>query len=242
MSALLQAELLKLRTTRTFVALVAAALGLSLLIGVLTASLLDVVSAQDARDAASVDVSSVFILVLAIVGMAGEWRHRTITGTVLAAPDRYRLLAAKIAAYALAGVALSFLVTVVSAGAVWAILAGRDQATPELGDLVGLLWRNMLVAALFGALGAALGALVRNQPGAIVLVLVVMFVVEPTLLALAPEVGRFGPLVGAPAGLLDDLGDDEDLLPAGLAALVLAGWVAALGAAAAVALQRRDVT
>ena len=41
------------------------------------------------------DFSSAFILILAVIGITGEWRHRTITGALLAAPDRLRFLAAK---------------------------------------------------------------------------------------------------------------------------------------------------
>ena len=46
------------------------------------------------------DTSSLFILILAIVGITGEWRHRTITSSLLAAPDRVRFLAAKTLAFA----------------------------------------------------------------------------------------------------------------------------------------------
>ena len=49
------------------------------------------------------DTSSLFILMLAIVGITGEWRHRTITSSLLAAPDRLRFLAAKTLAFAAAG-------------------------------------------------------------------------------------------------------------------------------------------
>ena len=55
------------------------------------------------RELFTADFSGLFILLLGVIGMAGEWRHRTITSTVLAAPDRLRLLAAKILSYAVAG-------------------------------------------------------------------------------------------------------------------------------------------
>ena len=47
--------------------------------------------------------SSLFILLLGVMGIAGEWRHRTITSSLLAAPDRLRFLAAKTLAFAAAG-------------------------------------------------------------------------------------------------------------------------------------------
>ena len=49
------------------------------------------------RELFTADFSGLFILLLGVMGMAGEWRHRTITSSVLAAPDRLRLLAAKTA-------------------------------------------------------------------------------------------------------------------------------------------------
>ena len=85
-TALLRAELLKLRTTRTFVALVGTALALSLLVVVLTTAFGDNPTEEDVRDLFTSDFSSLFILLLGVMGMAGEWRHRTITSAVLAAP------------------------------------------------------------------------------------------------------------------------------------------------------------
>ena len=47
-------------------------------------------------------MSGLFILLLGVIGMTGEWRHRTIASTVLAAPGRALLLAAKVISYAVA--------------------------------------------------------------------------------------------------------------------------------------------
>ena len=69
------------------------------------------------------DVSSLFIMILAIVGISGEWRHRTITSSLLAAPDRLRFLAAKMLAFAIAGMVLSALVSIAVTIAGFAIIA-----------------------------------------------------------------------------------------------------------------------
>jgi len=243
MSALLRAELMKLRTTRTFVALAGAALGLSLLVVVLTALLTPSLTERDVRDLFTADFTGLFILLLGVVGMAGEWRHRTITSTVLAAPNRLRLLAAKTLSYALAGTLLSFIVTATIMLVGTLILSSRGEPTIGIAELADVLWRNLLVAALFGALGVCLGTLVRNQTVAVVAVLIVAFVLEPAIVALASDVGRFGPTVGAPNGILetDPFNDDSNLLAPAIATLVLLGWVALAFSAAATVLRQRDL-
>lgn len=112
MTALVHAELLKLRTTRTFAALVGAALALSLLVVVLRTTLDSGLAEQDARSLFGGNITGLFVLLLGAIGIAGEWRHRTIATSVLAAPDRVRLLAAKMLSYAAAGVVLAFVTTV----------------------------------------------------------------------------------------------------------------------------------
>ena len=95
------------------------------------------------RELFTFDFSSLFILLLGVTGMAGEWRHRTITSSVLAAPDRLRLLAAKLIAYAVAGTVLSLIVTVALMALGTLILSIRDETTLGLADLADVLWRNL---------------------------------------------------------------------------------------------------
>lgn len=244
MSALLRAELLKLRTTRTFAALVAAALVLSLLVVVLTALLSDTLTEGDAHDLFTADFTGLFILLLGIMGMAGEWRHRTITGTVLAAPQRLRLLGAKLLSHAAAGALLSLIVTLAIMLVGTVVLSIRDQPTLAVADLADVLWRNLLVAALLGALGVGIGGLVRNQVVAIVGTLIFSFAIEPTLFALVPGVARFAPTQGAPSGIIevDAFGDgDVARLAPGIAVLVMAGWIGLFFAAAGARLRRFDL-
>jgi ABC-type transport system involved in multi-copper enzyme maturation permease subunit len=243
MSSLLAAELLKLRTTRTFAALVGVAVGLSLLLLVLTTLLQDRFLEKDLRMLFAGDFTGLFILLLGVMGIAGEWRHRTITSSVLAAPDRLRLLGAKLISYAVAGAVLSLIVTVTIMVVGTTILSLRDKPTLDLVPLLDVLWRNLVGAAYLGAIGVCIGALLRNQVAALVGVLVVFVIVEPTLLGLVPDVGRFAPLQGAPSGLVGiEVDNDTQLLDASVAGLVMLGWVVVLFTAAGALLRARDLT
>jgi ABC-type transport system involved in multi-copper enzyme maturation permease subunit len=127
-----------------------------------------------------------------------------------------------------------------------AILSGRDLPTPGIGELAVQILRNAELAALLGAFGLAIGSLIRNQPTAIVGVLVLSFVIEPTILALVPEVGRFGPFSGLSASVQaipsENVGvDNVDLLSPGLAALAMLVWIAVPFAAGVALLRRRDL-
>lgn len=243
MSALLRAELLKLRTTRTFAALVGAALVLSLLVLVLTTLLQDHFDERQLHDTFAGNFTGLFILLLGVMGMAGEWRHRTITSSVLAAPDRLKLLAAKVISYAVAGAILSLIVTVAIMAVGTIILSSRDLPTLDLSALLDIMWPDLVIAAYLGGIGVCLGALLRNQVVAIVGILLVAIVLEPLLVGLVTDVGKFAPLRGAPGGLVGvEVGDETKLLDQVPAALVMAGWVALLFGAAAAVLRGRDLT
>jgi ABC-2 type transport system permease protein len=240
-TTLFRAELLKLRTTRTFAALVASAVLLTLLVVVLATSLSKNVTEADVRDYFTSDFSSLFILILGVTGMAGEWRHRTITTSVLAAPQRLRFLAAKTVSYAAAGVILSLVVSVTMMVVGTIILDARGEVTISVAKMADVLWRNLVVAAYFGALGVCVGALVRNQVAAIVGLLIVSLAVEPALAALAEDVSKFMPFGGAPNALAGTSFDDEAQLRPGVALLVMVGWVALVFAAAGATFRQRDV-
>lgn len=241
MKALLLAELIKVRTTRTFFALAGVAIATSLLLGGLVASLSEPTESSVLGDVFASDTSSIFILLLAIVGITGEWRHRTITSSLLAAPDRIRFLLAKTVAFAVAGALLSIAIAIALAVVGLAILSARGLPTPPAGDLVDLAARNAVVAAALGGLGVGIGALVRNQPVAIVGVIVTAFVVEPLLLTVASSVGRFGPILALPSGFTEIGGGEEDLFSPAPALALMVVWVAVLFAAGAALLRRRDL-
>ncbi|MBA2546498.1 MAG: hypothetical protein H0V15_06400 [Solirubrobacterales bacterium] len=246
MRPLLHAELIKLRTTRTFWALAGVGIGISLLITVLTTVLSEPSQEDVITEVFTNDTTSFFITILAIVGITGEWRHRTITSSLLAAPDRLRFLAAKTLAFAAAGVLLSIGISVFTAAVGYAILEFRDLPTPGLGDVVEQWGRNAIVAALLGGFGVGFGSIVRNQPTAIVAILIYGFAIDGTLAFLAPEVARFSPTGALPSAIQglnpEDVGAEEvDYFSAGTAILLMLAWIGGLFAAGAAMLRSRDV-
>jgi ABC-2 type transport system permease protein len=245
-SRLLNSELIKLRTTRTFYALAGVAIGISLVITILIASLDEPTKESVLSDVFQNDASTLFIMILAIVGITGEWRHRTITSSLLAAPDRIRFLAAKTLAFAAAGALLSLAISISIAIVGYAILGARDQPTPEFGDVLELLARNAAVAALLGAFGVGVGSLVRNQAVAIVGLLIVAFVIDSLLASFAPGVETFSPTGALPSAIQgidpDDVGmSGVDFLPAVPAVAVMLAWIGALFGAGGALLISRDV-
>jgi hypothetical protein len=157
-----------------------------------------------------------------------------------------KLIAAKTISYAIAGIVVSLIVTVSIMLVGTIILSVRGETTLDAATLFDILWRNLVVAAYFGAFGVVVGAVVRNQIAAIIGLLLFPFTLEVALFALVPDVAKFSPIGGAPSGIVNvTFGDDNNAntyLDPGPAALVMIAWVSVLFAAGATLLRRRDLT
>jgi ABC-2 type transport system permease protein len=242
-------ERLKLRTTRTFYALVASAMLATLALSTLGAALgswtpTDTGPGEDLVGAAFFGL--VFALVLGLLAVTTEFRHGTIAPTLLAVPGRTRLIAAKVAAHLLAGFVLGLAAVLLNLVVVEAILGLRGiESGTSLGEAVHWSVGLASAAALLAGVGVGVGAVIRNQVGALVGGFAWLFVVEPLLTGI-PGVGdpiaRFG--LG---GLLDGLDGSNgqggvDLLGQIPSGLVLGGYVLVAAALGAALLSRRDLT
>lgn len=102
MMALLRAEMLKLRTTRTVWGLLVATVvltGAAVAGAVVVADNAGIALESEKGVRLALHVSgagAIFVLVLGIVMTAGEYRQRTATDTFLTTPDRWRVLVAKL--------------------------------------------------------------------------------------------------------------------------------------------------
>jgi ABC-2 type transport system permease protein len=240
---LVSAELFKLRTTRTFYGMCGGALALVLVITALAAALGERHPDHPLRNLAGIGgLAQIFALVLGILAVTSEFRHGTITPTLLAIPGRGRLTFGKLGAGLLIGLVLGFACVGLALALGSAILSVRGIDAGS-GDIVAFLAGGALAAALYAAFGVGLGAIVRNQVGAIIGVLVYSFLVEP-LLNLIPGlkhvVPKFG-LIGIGNGLSATSSGSDTLgqVPAGL---VFAGYCAVFVAVGIAFMRRRDVS
>jgi hypothetical protein len=187
--------------------------------------------------------ATVLLLILGIIGMTQEYRHRTATPTFLVTPRRGRVVAAKLLAYALAAVPIGLLVIATNVLVV-EIYAGARGAAPSLtGDNLRVLAGGWAALVIYAVMGVGIGALLRNQVGAIVGALVYLFVVEGIVIRAIPAIAPL--FTWLPGGALQAMTatlDATDLLDPWQGALLLIGYglvAAVLGTLLAV---RRDIT
>jgi ABC-2 type transport system permease protein len=249
MIRLVRAEFTKLATTRFIygVAAVMAAFAVLTVVGGVA------YAGQDGNPSLSADSLPMLVggpvmqlsgaaLLLGILGMAGEFRHQTVTQTFLVTPDRGRVVAAKLVAYPLAGIALALATLAVTATVAVGWLAAKG-ITPSLldarlGRVVGVA---LLGAGLCGLVGVGVAALIRNQVAALVGTLVWVLVVEGLLLSLlnAPSLGKWLPSAAAAAAITSPGGAHLSRLGG---TLLLAAYALAFALVGTRLMVRRDIT
>jgi ABC-2 type transport system permease protein len=251
MIRLIRAELTKLATTRLIYGMAAAMAAFAVLtvVGnvIIAGEQGDPLSAYSlpVLVAGPVTLLSGAALLLGILGMAGEFRHQTITQTFLVTPDRGRVVAAKLVAYPLAGITLTLSILAFTAAVAAGWLAA-EGITPSLVGAVGValgqvLLGAVLAAGLCGLVGVGLAALIRNQVAALVGVAVWALVVEGLLMSLLNAPSSWAKwLPSAAAGALTNPGGGHLSRLAG--ALLLASYALALAAAGTRLVVRRDIT
>jgi ABC-2 type transport system permease protein len=239
-TALLSAELLKLRTTRMVYGLLGALLAI-----VAVATIVAVAASSKGeleRDPEGLFASPlsgiVFVLILGVMLLAGEFRHGTITQTLLATPVRWKVLVAKLVAAAILGFAFAVLAELLALalGVPAFALKGADFTfNHEAAELVACNIGAMTIAA---TLGVALGAVIRNQVAAIVVVFGWLLILEPLLGAGLEENAKYlpGAAIAAIVGA-----DGEDLLSTGGGVAVTLAYVGVLAAIGGRFVFTRDV-
>jgi ABC-type transport system involved in multi-copper enzyme maturation permease subunit len=123
--------------------------------------------------------------VAGVICITSEYRHKTITNTLLYTPVRSRVLGAKIVvtAYWCILMALLTIVTVVAIGLPWN--SGLGGTVSSVTDQFGAVFPGLFAATiLLGLFGLGFGVLVKNQIAGILLTIGGTFILEPILIGL----------------------------------------------------------
>ncbi|MGH2658823.1 MAG: ABC transporter permease [Actinomycetota bacterium] len=248
MRALLRAELLKQRSTRTGLGLFAAMLGLVLLAVLLHSFGLPAEDLDDPHVQLMVlgrgeFLGVLFAALLGAMSITAEIRHGTIRPTFLFSPRRGCVIAAKVSVSILIGAAFGLFAGAVAVAAGTVALRERGiDVQLDRGDDVLLVVGSAAAAALWAAIGVGVGALVRNQVPTLIGVCAWLLFVEGLLAGdVAGGLGDIGRLLPGAAGAAISGQDPGTLLAPALGALLLTVYAAAAALAGALVTSRRDV-
>lgn len=238
---LVRSEALKLSTVRTTWLM----LGIGLLIEGLFAGLyVGLASLTDIGPIVEVQTGTgllmLLVLVLGVLAITTEFRHGTASTTFLSAPRRWPVMTAKLVAVLLAGVLAGLAFVAVNAGLALPLFSSREGNLPSTGDVVSIYAGVVASFALLCAFGLGVGAIVRNQVGAIIAALAFFFVLSPLPELLPGNLGDYFPAqaIGSLHGLPEATEDGLGQVAGGL---VLAAWSAALFLCGTALTRRRDL-
>lgn len=250
MTALIRAEIRKLLSTRVWLFLLLGSTLLGALFSILTLSFAgEPNSGLPARDDPAIQPTVfnpagsavVFAVILSIIGITQEFRHRTATPTFLTTPSRGRVVAAKLVVYLVAGLgyAAATAVVLLAIGVPWLRSSGAQVSLA--GETGKVLVGGIVATGLYALIGVGVGALVRSQVGAVVGVLVYLFVLEPIVRSIPATAPFYRWLPGGGQEALGGSLQAPDLLERWQGALLLIGYgLVAAGSALALTL-RRDI-
>jgi len=243
MIAQIRAELLKIRSTRTTLGLLLGLIALILLFTLLTGLLshpAGLMGKQNQRQLLGLSsLAGVFSALAGVLLVTSEYRFGTIRPTILFNPARSHVLAAKVVAGALAGLLFGVLGEAIDWAIGYAILEGRSiTIVLSSSDVLLLTLGGLAGAALWGAIGVGVGAIIHNQVGAIITLLASGLVVDNLLFGLAPSVGRFTPTRASDA--LMGLRVNHLLSPS-VGAATLIAWAVALAVLGIALSARQDI-
>jgi ABC-2 type transport system permease protein len=199
----------------------------------------------------AVALGYIFPAVLGALAVTGEFRHRTITPTLLAEPRRTLVLVAKL------GAIVPFAAVVAIAGMAGTVLGGAAtlaiMGEPTLlGDpeVQRTLAKSTLALLLWGLVGVGFGSVLTNQVAAIVVLLAFTQFVEPLVRILlaqfdaTEELSKYLPgaagesIAGSSLYVSSGL---AELLPSWQGALVLLGYGVVLVFIGRMTTFRRDI-
>lgn len=189
MTGLILSEYRKLKSTQTWFWLLIACVGITALIVILQLATRNDLQGNVRDVFTSAYTAYVPAFVLGVLGVTTEFRYQTITPTLLATPNRWRLITAKLITYLIVGAvyALACLAIALVIAVPW--LHAKKNLDTSFSD--NNVWTALLaigvIVTLFGLIGLGFGAFVRNQIAAVSVGLIYFLVIEG-LLQLIPYV------------------------------------------------------
>jgi ABC-type transport system involved in multi-copper enzyme maturation permease subunit len=130
--------------------------------------------------------------ILGVLAITGEYRHKTITTSLILVPVRSRVIAAKLIVVALWSLFLVLLslATVAAVGLPWNAALGGS--TSQITDQIGAVLPGLVAATvLLGLFGLGFGTLVKNQVAGILITIGGTFILEQILVAVANGVFHY---------------------------------------------------
>jgi ABC-type transport system involved in multi-copper enzyme maturation permease subunit len=185
--------------------------------------------------------TSVLLLILGIIGMTQEYRHRTATPTFLTTPRRGRVVIGKLVAYALVAIPFAVLILAVNVLVVEIYAGARGDAPALNGDNLQTLGSAGLVLVVYSVIGVGIGALLRNQVGAIVGAVVYLYVVEPIVSGISAISAAYKWLPGGAVQAITSNFQAPDVLAPWQGVLLLLGYGLAFAVLGTFLAVRRDV-
>jgi ABC-2 type transport system permease protein len=194
----------------------------------------------------------VFPVIIGAMSVTGEFRHMTITPTLLAEPRRSVVLGAKLISSIPIGALYGIIGTLstVGAGAVVLALMGKDPMLTD-PEVLRTLAFGVVALTVWAMVGVGFGAALKNQVVAIVVVIAFTQLVEPILRV---ALGLIDATTGVPKWLPGAAGEAitgssfysvtgiNELLTRWQGLVVLVGYGLVLAAIGRFTTLRRDIT
>ena len=179
-------------------------------------------------------------LLLGVLAVTSEFRHHTVTGSLLQSPRRGHVVTAKALTAVLVGLALGLAAFAIVLGV--GAISGAVQPQLVNGDIVLRAVGLVLTYPLYALLGTATGCLLaRNQPLAVVIPVLWLAGLEWFALSPVTQGVRVWSFLGTTAAL-QNAGDVPLVLPIWVGAGLLLAYSLLLLGAGALRVARTDIS
>jgi len=197
-----------------------------------------IASAADQRSLMAFALNAMIVAALfGAIAVSREYAHGTVVPTMLISPRRHRAVLAQYVAVAVGGGLLGLFGAALTGAAAAVSLPIVDyDFMVSAGALAQVMAASAFAGASGAVLGAGIGTIVRNMGGAVAGAVLLLFVVPPIVVQLAPKAISWVP--GALANVLSGVGGEVGILSA---LATVAAWGVVPAAVGLVLVQRRDV-